>query len=140
MNSKGFTLIELMMVLAIIGILAMIAVPAYQGSVQKSRRADAKAALSGLQMEMEKFRGSCTQYPTAIGNADDCAGRAIEYSDTSNDGYYDLSIVAANSTATAYKIEADPTGVQVDDTDCDPMSITVNNTYPKGLKAPADCW
>lgn len=140
MKTRGFTLIELMIVIAVIGILAAIAVPAYQDSVQKSRRADAIAALSGLQLEMEKFRGSCTQYPTAIGNADDCAARTIDYAGTSNDGYYNLSIVAANSTATAYKIEADPTGVQTDDTDCDPMSITVNNTYPKGLKAPADCW
>lgn len=141
MDNKGFTLIELLMAIAVIGILAAIAIPSYQIQMQKSRRTDAMAALSQLQREMEKFRGSCTLYPNTIGNADDCAGRTIKFSGTSNEGYYNLSIAAA--TANSYTIEADPTGVQVDDTGCDPMRITVNNTNPKGLKGNAgggDCW
>jgi type IV pilus assembly protein PilE len=138
MNHKGFTLLELLMVIAIIGILAAIAVPSYSSYVQKSRRADAMAALSGLQMEMEKFRGSCTLYPNTIGNADNCAGRTIDYSATSNDDHYNISITAA--TANSYTIVADPTGVQASDTDCDPMSIIVDNTSPKGRKNKPDCW
>lgn len=138
MNHKGFTLIELLMVIAIIGILSAFAVPGYQSYVQKSRRADAMAALSGLQIAMEKFRGSCTLYPNTLGNADDCAGRTIDYSATSNDGYYNISISAA--TANSYTIEADPAGVQASDTDCDPMSIAVDNGHPRGQKASADCW
>jgi type IV pilus assembly protein PilE len=141
MNQKGFTLLELLTVVAIIGIMAAFAVPSYQSYVQKSRRTDAMSALSELQREIEKFRGSCTLYPNTIGNADDCAGRTIKFSGTSNEGYYNLSITAA--TANSYTIEADPTEVQADDADCDPMRITVDNSHPKGEKGNdggGDCW
>ncbi|MBT5967504.1 MAG: prepilin-type N-terminal cleavage/methylation domain-containing protein, partial [Gammaproteobacteria bacterium] len=51
---KGFTIIELMITVAIIGILASIAYPSYQESVYKSRRADGKGALLGLANAMER--------------------------------------------------------------------------------------
>jgi type IV pilus assembly protein PilE len=143
MNQKGFSLMELLIVVTITGILASIAVPTYQNYVQKSRRTDAMAALSELQREMEKFRGSCTSYPDTRSNADDCAAGTIDFPATSNEGYYNISIVAADSTANAYTIEADPTGVQADDSDCDPMRITVDNSHPKGEKGNdggGDCW
>jgi type IV pilus assembly protein PilE len=141
MNHKGFTLLELLMAIAVIGILAAIAIPSYQLQMQKSRRTDAMSALSALQIEMEKFRGNCTSYPDTRSNADDCAGRTIDFPATSNEGYYNISIAAA--TANSYTIEADPTGVQADDTGCDPMRITVDNTHPKGEKGNGgggDCW
>ena len=141
MNNKGFTLMELLLVIAIIGILAAIALPSYQSYTQKSRRTDAMAALSSLQMQMEKFRGSCTLYPNAVANADNCAGRTIKFSGTSDEGYYNISIAAA--TANSYTIEAAPTGVQAGDTKCAPMRITVNNANPRGLKGNdggGDCW
>jgi type IV pilus assembly protein PilE len=138
MRYKGFTLIELLIAVAVIAILAAIAVPTYQNHMLKSRRTDAHAALSSLQLEMEKFRGSCTSYPDTVSNADDCAGGTIDFSSTSNDGHYTISITAA--TANSYTLSADPTGVQADDTGCDPMTITVNNSNPRGDKGPADCW
>jgi type IV pilus assembly protein PilE len=138
MNHKGFTLLELLMAIAVIGILAAIAIPSYQLQMQKSRRTDAMSALSALHIEMEKFRGNCTLYPNTVGNADNCAGRTIDFSATSNEGFYNLSITAA--TANSYTLSADPTGVQVDDTGCDPMTIAVTASNPKGVKAPADCW
>ena len=140
---KGFTLIELMIVIVIVGILAMVAVPAYNSSVQKSRRSDGMSSLVAVQLEMEKMRGSCALFPTALDStisADDCANRKLAYTTTSSDGHYNLAIVAANSTGNAFKITADPVGAQAEDTDCDPLSITVNGTYPKGLKEPAACW
>jgi len=138
MNHKGFTLMELLLVIAIIGILAAIALPSYQSYTQKSRRTDAMAALSSLQMQMEKFRGSCTLYPNAVANASSCPGRTIKFSGTSNEGYYTIAITAA--TANSFTLSADPTGVQAGDTGCDPMTITVTTSDPKGVKAPADCW
>ena len=54
LNTKGFTLVELMIAVAIVGILASIAYPSYQDSVRKSRRADAKGALLGFANAMER--------------------------------------------------------------------------------------
>lgn len=54
-NSRGFTLIELMVVIAVVGILVGIAVPTYQDSVRKSRRGQAKADLVQLAQGMERF-------------------------------------------------------------------------------------
>ena len=52
--SSGFTLIEVMIVVALIALLATIAMPSYQDSIRKSRRADAKAALVQLAQFMER--------------------------------------------------------------------------------------
>ena len=140
MKQQGFTLIELMIVVVLIGIMAMVAIPAFNDSVEKSRRMDGHNALVGLQLEMEKYRGNCALFPTAIEGADDCANRKIGYSTTSPEGYYSLSVVAANSTGNAYKILADLVGAQAEDSACDPLTITVNNLNPKGLREPENCW
>ena len=133
---------ELLIAVAILGILAAVAVPGYQGYMEKSRRTDAKATLLALQNAMEKFRGNCTQYPANLGNADVCgansANSTIAFSATSDEGYYNLSI--SNASANTYTLTADPTGTQAGDSDCDPMTITVNTSNPKGLKGDASCW
>jgi type IV pilus assembly protein PilE len=53
-SNKGFTLIEVMIVVAIVGILAAVAYPSYQDHVRKSRRAEAQSALMGLAAAMER--------------------------------------------------------------------------------------
>lgn len=134
-NRAGFTLIELVIALTIVGILAAIAYPSYQESVRKSRRSDAKAGLLSLQLTQEKFRANCIQYATAIGNTESCAtgNFTAKHASTSPDGYYNLSITSAS--ATSYTLSADPTGVQAGDAKCDPMTIDQD-----GNKTPADCW
>ena len=143
-KSSGFTLIELMIAIAIIGILSMVAYPAYQDSIRKTRRADGIAAALSIQVAQEKFRGSCPYYAQTLGSTNTCGANAgastVKADNTSKDGYYTLSIVASSATGNAYTINIDPVGEQAEDTTCDPMTIAYSTTNPAGTKAPADCW
>lgn len=68
-KAKGFSLIELMIVLVIIGILATLAYPTYINQVRKGRRADAQAALYDLAQSMERYYTAANDYSTAtLGN------------------------------------------------------------------------
>jgi type IV pilus assembly protein PilE len=64
MRSKGFTLIELLVTLAIVGILAIIAIPSFTEQVAKSRRSEAIRGLGDLQLRQERWRASNTSYGT----------------------------------------------------------------------------
>src|SRR5882724_9298948 len=64
--ARGFTLIELMIVVAVVAILAVVALPAYQDSMRKSRRADAIAALTRLQLLQERHRGANPAYASVV--------------------------------------------------------------------------
>ncbi len=144
-KTDGFTLIELMITVVIIGILAAIAYPAYTESINKARRADGKTALLELQNRMEKFRGNCPFYPQGIGGADSCGASAaastLKAGTTTSQGFYILSIVANSATGNAFTLRATPTGAQANDS-CTQMNLVVNTTNPKGNKTGtgANCW
>jgi len=118
-SMKGFTLTELMIVIAIIGILASIALPAYQNSITKSRRADAQGALLGFANAMERHFTTNSSYLGAAGTQAspiDTGSPWIFSSrspvDTSTT-FYNLTISTA--TATMFTLTATPTGPQVGD-------------------------
>lgn len=143
---KGFTLIELMIVVVLIGILAAIALPAYQNYAKQARRADAKSGLLNLQLAQEKFRANCQHYAQQIAANDNCAatpaGSSIAASSDSPDGYYDLSILANSASTASYTILAEPTGIQASD-DCGDFIITVDNngeSYTADGEPGIECW
>jgi type IV pilus assembly protein PilE len=108
-RQNGFTLVELMIVIAIIGILTAIAFPSYQNYLKKSRREDAKGALMGLANAMERHFTETNSYEkAAVNNAN--IGKPRIYSATSpidgDTAYYDLRIKEA--TKTTYTIRATP--------------------------------
>ena len=136
-NALGFTLIELMVVVAIVGILASLAYPSFMSQVRKSRRADAVVSMSSLQQAQERWRANKTAYAsntemtTAIPNG-------LGLLATTNGGYYTLAV--SNNTATSYALTATAvsTKSQIDDTACTSLVITVTNG--NDVKTPAICW
>lgn len=118
---NGFTLIELMITVAIIGILASIAIPSYQDSVRKSRRADAEGALMGLANALErKFTENnnyCNQGGTngsnSCGDTNNTNDTGISPLVTTLSSFYDYKIDSAS--ATAYGLVAVPKGAQSSD-------------------------
>ena len=116
---QGFTLIELMITVAIVGILASIAYPSYQDSVMKSRRADVKGVLLGLANAMERRFTETNSYCDAggAGGADSCGAGT---NDTGTPSIYTIPPETANfytvtisvATASTYTLRATPTGAQ----------------------------
>jgi type IV pilus assembly protein PilE len=140
----GVTLIELLIVVAIVGILAMVAYPSYQDSVRKTRRADALTGIIALQLAQEQFRGNCPFYAQNLGAVNTCgansAASTVNASSNSREGYYRIAVSAGSASGNAYTIIATPQGAQVSDTACSPMTLTVSPANPQGLRSPTACW
>jgi type IV pilus assembly protein PilE len=122
-----------MIVVAVIGILAAIAYPSYVESVQKSRRAEAKAALSGAAQALERYFTEQNTYVTAT------LGSGGIYPSTSEHGFYTLTINP--QTATSFTVNAAPTGPQASDR-CGTFSLNEQGvkSVSGGSLTAADCW
>ena len=135
---SGFTLIELMIVVAVIGILAAIAYPSYQEHVNKSRRADAQASLFELAQFMERHYTSNGGY---LENGNSGSGPGLPFNKAPKDGgseFYALSLSAV--TAQAYTLQALPKNSMAADK-CG--TLTLNSAGKKGQAADrtlAECW
>jgi len=116
MKNNGFTLIEMMVVLAIASILASIAVPSYQEYVASARWSDAQGALVGFAQAMERLLIGEGTYAEADGVDSDITGLtaptifAAEAPLTSGTKYYDLRILTADDSS--YTLRAIPKNTQ----------------------------
>ena len=141
--NSGFTLIELMIAIIIIGIILKVAVPAYTSSVQKSRRTDAKAALLDLAGREEKYFSVANTYttdPTVLFSSSTSAFPLnINSTGTS---YYQLTapVITAGSTSSAatYSITASAIGSQATDS-CGNFTIT-NFGVTSVSTSTTGCW
>ncbi|HEY9135167.1 MAG TPA: type IV pilin protein [Pseudomonadales bacterium] len=137
-KQTGFTLIELMIVVAIIGILAAIAIPSYQSHIAKTRRADAQGALLQLANVMERYYTEQSPF-TYVGASLGSAATDIFASQSPSTGtaFYNLSISAA--AANSYTLTATPTNGQSSDS-CGTLTLTSAGVKGVSKSTVAACW
>lgn len=125
--SAGFTLVELMITVAVLAVLVTIAYPAYQGQMLKARRTDAKVSLMNTAQALERC---FTQYSAY--NHSSCPTVPA----TSDEGYYTLA--ATTLTATTYTLTATPVS---SDPDCGNFTLTHTGAEgASGSLGSATCW
>jgi type IV pilus assembly protein PilE len=124
----GVTLIELMIAVAVVSLLAMVAFPAYQDSVRKSRRSEAFNALTTLQQAQERSRGNFPTYCANLASAPTLAVCGLNVPATTANGNYQIEL--SNSPApdsVSYTAIATAQGGQAADTRCVKMGVQASS-------------
>lgn len=130
-KSKGFTLIELMVVVAIVAILAAIALPSYQEQVRKSRRAQARADLAEIVQGLERSFTVNRGYDKY-----DLPFKQSPREAADGAGFYDIKIDPQE--ATTYKVIATAKGAQASDR-CGDLSIDNLGVKKHSEGSDSDC-
>lgn len=137
-RARGFTLIELMVAVAIIAIIAAIAYPSYLKEVRDSRRTTAITNLLNIASQVQKYYSTHNAYPSSL--------TVLGYTNTvyavpnAADPYYDISY-GANSTG--YTLTAVPQGNQAKDSNCGDFSLNylgVKSVSGSLSSTPGKCW
>jgi type IV pilus assembly protein PilE len=136
----GFSLIELMVAIAIVGVLAAIAVPSYRTYVLQAHRTDAVRTLTSYRQALERCYSQNFTYVNAVTTPCPAATGAAT---TSPNGYYNVTFTVT-AAPPAYTILATATGTQVKDTNCASMQVTSAGAQTALNSAGADstqiCW
>lgn len=132
-SNRGFTLIEIMITVVIIGILAAVALPQYSDYVSRARRVDAQTTMQEVRQFMQRYQASQDTY---VG-----AALPTQLARSPKDGTQSYGITLGNVTAGGYTITATPTGPMANDA-CGNLTLTSTGqrNITGGNGTMAICW
>ena len=138
MKIQGFTLMELLIAVAIVGILASVAYPSYLDSVTKARRSDGQAKLLEVAQRLERFYTENNTYTTDLTDLSYAAAGAVD----SDEGFYSVAVAAAaGGIAGGYILTATAQNAQASDAKCGNLSLSSTGVKGEsGSGSAADCW
>jgi len=118
----GFTIIELMLVVAVVGVLAAVAYPSFLDSIRKGRRADAVAALAQVQQAQERWRSNKNSYTTSLADLK----IDLKPGDKTTSGYYAITIDQPSATGYTATAAAVMGTSQASDNPCQRLRVRVD--------------
>lgn len=136
----GFTLIELMTVVAIVALVMLLGYPSYEAHVLRTQRTEGRSELLRLAAAQERYFTNCNAFATSFDGAQsECKGLGYpESTVTTEGGHYEISL---DGDGSGFTLTATPQGRQAKDTDCG--NLTLSDTGAKGAsgsKGAEGCW
>jgi type IV pilus assembly protein PilE len=126
---RGFTLIELMITVAVVAILAAVAIPSYADHVRKSRRAQAKADMVEVAQQLERYHTVQNTY----------VGFALPFAQSPRDGTARYTLGLGNQSASAFTLTVTPDAAQSKDK-CGTMTLDQAGRKTPNNTSVAGCW
>lgn len=140
-KEQGFSLIELLIAVAIVGLLVMVALPSYQNSIRKANRSDAQITLSRFATLQEQYFFRNNRYTVNFGDL--IEGAAGVGSIDSDEGHYFIILSMPGGPSAGWTMIATAQGDQAADTECYTMTLTSlgNKTSADiGSNPTTGCW